>query len=59
MIAKNYKKGMKIVEYTESKEIEIISEDMSKWYFYFQNVSELAELIKTSPKLAKKLKELL
>jgi hypothetical protein len=69
-MAIEYNKNMKFVWYTESKEIEIVESifhfDESKalreskqFVFYFRNINELAQLIKSNPKLAKELKELI
>ncbi len=55
----DYKKGMKAIFYTETDEIEVIDENDVKALFYFHNKYELAELINSSPRLAKELKELL
>lgn len=55
----DYKKGMKLVYY-ESRELEIIDSESPVFAeMYFRNIYELAELIKTSPEAAKKLKELI
>jgi GTP:adenosylcobinamide-phosphate guanylyltransferase len=53
----------KITFYTESKEIEIINTNEEGNFetckMYFKDVSQLVELLKSSPELAKQLKELL
>ncbi len=53
----DYKKGMKAIFYTETDEIEFMSEDMARAHMYFRDIGELVELIKTSPRLAEALKE--
>ena len=55
----DYKKGMKALFYTETNEIEIVDDNTPKCYFYFNNKYQLADLINSSPRLAKELKELL
>jgi len=52
----DYNKDLKIIYY-ESRELEIA--EGNKYHFYFHNIYELAELIRTSPEAAKKLKELI
>jgi len=60
----DYKKGMRLIYY-ESRELEIVNPEASIQKgepfaeFYFHNIYELAELIKTSPEATRKLKELL
>lgn len=59
MAVRIYKKGMKAAYYTETNEIEFTTEDKIGALFYFESIEELTELIKTSPRLAKALKEAL
>lgn len=54
----DYKEGWKATFYTDTDEIEIMSDTM-RAEMYFDNIGQLADLIKTSPRLAKTLKELL
>ena len=54
----DYKKGWKANFYTETNEIEIISDNITA-EMYFANKYELADLINSSPRLASELKELL
>ena len=57
-----YNENMKLVYYTETKDIEIYEgEDLKdkKWLFYFKNKYELANLLKSNPELLKELKELI
>ena len=52
--------GRKIVYYTESDELEIMSEDgigNTKYEMYFECLNEFVDLIKTSPRLIEVLKE--
>ena len=56
-MATQYNKDMKMVYY-ESREIEILDNEQNP-QFYFENVYQLIDLIKTSPELTKKLKDLL
>ena len=53
----DYKKGMKAIFYTETDEIEFMSEDKIIANMYFKNIDELVELIRTSPRLAEALRE--
>jgi len=55
----SYEEGMKAIFYTETNEIEIVKDDTPRCYFYFENKYQLADLINSSPRLAKELKELL
>ena len=57
----DYTKDMKLVYYTETKDIEIYSGDLKdrKFYFYFRDKYELAELLKSNPILLKELKVLI
>ena len=52
-----YSEGSKIMYY-ESREIEILDKEQNP-QFYFENIYQLVDLIKTSPELSKKLKNLL
>jgi len=53
----DYNENMKLVWYKNGEiEIEENFEDNKKWYFYFRNIYELVDLIKTNPNLAKELK---
>lgn len=54
----DYKKEWKANFYTETNEIEIVSDNITA-EIYFENIGQLADLIKTSPRLAKALKELI
>ena len=56
-----YNKDMKLIYYSETKDIEIATGDFpdQKWCFYFKNKYELADLLKSNPKLLKELKELI
>lgn len=56
-MATQYNKDLKIVYY-ESREIEILDKEQRP-QFYFENIYQLADLIKTSPELSEKLKNLL
>ena len=51
--------GRKIVYYTDSNEIEIMTESLgdTKFEMYFENLNEFVDLIKTSPRLVEALKE--
>jgi len=52
----NYNKNMKMALY-DTKEIEIVEDE--QFVFYFESITELADLINTNKKIAKELKELL
>lgn len=60
-MAIEYNENMKLVWYTQSKEIEIVEGELPnrQWHFYFSNIYDFAELIKSNPELAKELKELI
>ena len=54
------KNTRKIVYYTETDELEIMMEDgigNTKYEMYFESINEFIDLIKTSPRLVKVLKE--
>ena len=54
------KTGRKIVYYTESDELEIMTEDKmgnTKYEMYFESFNKFLDVIKTSPRLVKILKE--
>ena len=53
----SYNENMKLVWYGNGEiEIEENIEDDKKWHFYFRNIYELVDLIKTNLDLAKELK---
>ena len=54
----DYTEDMKMTYYTETDEIEIVDEGVYA-HMYFKNIRELANLINSSPRLAKELKGLL
>ena len=54
----DYTEDMKMTYYTETDEIEIVDEGVYA-HMYFKNIRELANLINSSPRLAKELKPLL
>ena len=54
------KKTRKIVYYTETDELEIMTEDEignTKYEMYFESFNKFLDVIKTSPRLVKTLKE--
>ncbi|MFX1478328.1 MAG: hypothetical protein ACFFCI_09355 [Promethearchaeota archaeon] len=58
-MAIEYNENMKLIWYTQSKEVEIVEGDIPnrQWHFYFSNIDELIDLIKSNPELAKAIKE--
>ena len=61
-MAIEYNSDMRMVYYSETRDIEIVeeSEGMVKaFHFYFRDLSELANLINTNKELANELKKLI
>lgn len=58
----DYTKEMKLIYYTETKDIEIISGNGlndEKYHIYFKSKYELLDLLKSNEKLFNELKELM
>jgi hypothetical protein len=65
-MAFEYNENMRVIWYSETKDIEIVEETIKKdeqknidYMIYFHNIYEFAELIKTNPEFQEKLKELI